>query len=187
MLLHYYTQSILFYLSLPTFHQTKSDITKKLQTFDYEYLPQEVCVAQCLERRRENVIPIEMQFQESSLDVGENSPLKICLDNCASTNATNQGENNIKLPAPKQIHENYRLNLVCRDDTSLNFNIDLYTPNKNQKLVVNQTTFVTSSPSSSFSTDAAGMNEPTIKGLAGILFVIKIHLAHEPNQIFAYL
>ncbi|KAI8127299.1 Tyrosine-protein kinase receptor torso [Lucilia cuprina] len=186
MLLHYYTQSILFYLSLPTFHQTKSDITKKLQTFDYEYLPQEVCVAQCLERRRENVTSIEMPFPTSSLDVGENSPLKMCLDDCASTNSTTQGENNIKLPAPKQIHENYRLNLVCRDDTSLNFNIELYTPNKNQKIYKNQTSFDTSS--SLFTMDAAGnMNEPTIKGFAGILFVIKIHLAHEPNQSFAYL
>ncbi|XP_065369892.1 tyrosine-protein kinase receptor torso [Calliphora vicina] len=185
MLLHYYTHSLLFYLSLPTF-QSNRDLNKKLQSIDYEYLPQEVCVAQCLERRKANNIisPTIKQIHRSSRDIATNWSLKICLDNCTSTNATNHSERS-KLPFPKQIHENYSLNLVCRDDSSLNFNINLYTSNKGLKLDGNQSTDIEATTSSYI--DAAGnLNEPKSKGFE-TLFVIKMHLWNNSDEIVSYL
>lgn len=79
--------------------------------------------------------------------------------------------------------------MVCRDDSSLNFNIDLYTPNKGLKLVENQTTAIeaTNKTSTTSYIDAAGdLKEPKSKGFE-ILFVIKMHLANETDKIFSYL
>ncbi|KAM7345614.1 tyrosine protein kinase receptor torso isoform 2-T2 [Cochliomyia hominivorax] len=204
MLLLYYTHSILFYLGLPTFQS--NDFTKKLQSFDYEYLPQEVCVAQCLEHRKIIMTFDDLELQQNDWDYRNQQPLKICLDQCTSTNATRQWQES-NHSAPKQIHENYGLNLICRDDTTLNFNIDLYTPNKSQ--TTNETkTFENNSATTSsslFSLNTLATQSTTIainaedgegdsngKELNAeekykTVFVIKIHLANDADKFFAYL
>lgn len=119
------------------------------------------------------------------------------MDNCASVNATNPTAGD-KLSPPKQIHENYSLNLICRDDTSLNFNIDLHTVKTSQKFNVNQSTEIkattssspiTSAPSSlEFTSNGAASNEMDLKSHQyGTLFVVKVNLAKDEEKIYAYL
>lgn len=118
----------------------------------------------------------------------------MCLDLCKSDNFTAQQE----LPPPKQIHENYSLNLVCRDDTTLNFNIELHNTNRNPKNLskeINNTSSLSSSPQSTivgvgateFGTFAENNEKELNANRYETLFVIKIHLANDADKFVAYL
>lgn len=60
MLLFYYAQSLVLFLGLSTFQN--NDLTKIMQNLDYEYLPQEVCVVQCLEQRRRTTTNEDLHY-----------------------------------------------------------------------------------------------------------------------------
>lgn len=75
MLLYYYTQSLVLFLGLTTFKN--NDVMKIMQNLDYEYLPQEVCVAQCLEQRRRTRTTRDLQYSEKSWIINKNEVILI--------------------------------------------------------------------------------------------------------------
>lgn len=111
----------------------------------------------------------------------------MCLDLCKSDNFTAQQE----LPPPKQIHENYSLNLVCRDDTTLNFNIELHNTNKNPKNLLKEIKNTSQSTvkvaARKFGTFTENNGREINASRYETLFVIKIHLANDADKFVAYL
>lgn len=115
-----------------------------------------------------------------------------CVDDCIRSNKTRLEDESINTnrPAMKQIHENYILNLICRDDSSLNFRIDLQmNENKHQQLLKSKTMLYPSLSSAEGTIAGPEREERNVKAYAygSTIFVIKVHLAKNAEKFFEYL
>uniref|UniRef100_A0A1I8P558 Fibronectin type-III domain-containing protein n=1 Tax=Stomoxys calcitrans TaxID=35570 RepID=A0A1I8P558_STOCA len=129
MLVLYYTHTILFWLGLVSFNLSEG-LLKQLHQYDLEHLPIEVCIARCLGSLNEASMfsrPFANQPAEETKSVKR--PLELCIDYCSKQNSDYQQTNE----TVKQAYDNYSLNLICRDESSLNFKINLHTSPSNEK------------------------------------------------------
>lgn len=125
--------------------------------------------------------------------------MELCVEQCPKSNSTNE-----KNPSDaKQIHENYSLNLICRDESSLNFQINLHTTPHNGNLKeksddkgnarskeTDMTTARILSSSASRATQgptAMDFVDTEDDGGETVVFVIKMHLAEETDDFFVFL
>ncbi|XP_058981650.1 tyrosine-protein kinase receptor torso [Musca domestica] len=203
MLLLYYTNTILFWFGLQN-SSLSEGLAKKLHKHDFDYLPQEVCIAQCLNRMKLNettlppLLPIERGNVTKPL-------LEICVDACEKFHPNPHQDNKSTV---KRVHENYTLDLICRDESSLNFKINLHSMRKARMSELHSNTKSNDTAKETDVTTARATAEKQIKTTSlnavsnaedgdnpaddesneGMeLFVIKIHLANETQKFLVYL
>lgn len=91
---------------------------------------------------------------------------------------------------PKQIHENYILKLICRNDTSLNFRIDLHMKkNKSHQITKAKAMVYTSAASAESTIINSGReeNNATEYRYGSTIFLIEVHLAKNAEIFNVYL
>uniref|UniRef100_A0A1A9WI57 Protein kinase domain-containing protein n=1 Tax=Glossina brevipalpis TaxID=37001 RepID=A0A1A9WI57_9MUSC len=122
MLLLYYTSTVLLSLS---FKANNDRLLKSMDTYDRTHLPSYVCIAGCMQRKHHysGVIATVANAQQSN-----NTGLHECVDDCDIKN-TIQATNYTMI---RKMQENYHLNLICRDDNTLNFRINVYELNETE-------------------------------------------------------
>lgn len=117
---------------------------------------------------------------------------KTCGIDCTKSNEIrlidNDANNNVLFP--KQIHENYILKLICRNDSSLNFRIDLHTKKHKSNQITKAKAMIFTPVSSSESTiinSGTEENNTTEYRYGSTIFLIEVHLAKNAEIFYVYL
>ncbi|XP_075167235.1 tyrosine protein kinase receptor torso [Haematobia irritans] len=199
MLLLYYTKTIVFLFGLTSLNFSK-DLVEQLHKYDYQYLPQEVCIARCLGRSSTPTCTTKTPMSVINDGQATNKTrLEFCVDYCSKPNAFQECNQTGGATTVKRVHENYSLTLICRDESSLNFRINLHISPSYHKYNRTYPTDMTTTPRSSLVSVATTSNKTpstneTISDYASdddekdtVLFVIKVHLSNETEKFMVYL
>ncbi|XP_073848893.1 tyrosine protein kinase receptor torso [Musca autumnalis] len=197
MLLLYYANAVVFWVGLQNSNLSQG-LAKELHKEDFDYLPQEVCIAQCLNQKKHSTItsttlpPSLLKIERGNIT---KTPLEMCFNGCLKSHPKSQQDNK---PTVKSVYENYTLDLICRDDSSLNFKINLHSMmtsrssvrhTKTKSELTSKETDVTTAATTLNATNAKTDNDDVDdeSNDETVLFVIKIHMANETEEFLVYL
>ncbi|KAL9920826.1 tyrosine protein kinase receptor torso isoform 1-T4 [Glossina fuscipes fuscipes] len=158
MLLLYYTSTVLLSLS---FKANNDRLLQSMDTYDRTHLSSYVCIANCMQRKTHysSSVTIAMNVQQSN-----NTAFHECVEYCDVTNIAQTG--NYK--TIRKVQENYHLDLVCRDDSTLNFRVNLYALNKT-------------------GTNATMMAQNGKDVQIFTIYVVKLHIYNNAEKYFIFL
>uniref|UniRef100_A0A1B0GC62 Uncharacterized protein n=1 Tax=Glossina morsitans morsitans TaxID=37546 RepID=A0A1B0GC62_GLOMM len=157
MLLLYYTSTVLLSLS---FKANNDRLLQSMDTYDRTHLSSYVCIAICMQQKSHySSVTITMNVQQSN-----NTAFHECVESCDITNIAQTGS----YKTIRKVQENYHLDLVCRDDSTLNFRINLYALNKT-------------------GTNATTMAQNGKDLQIFTIYVIKLHIYNNAEKYFIFL